>query len=81
VNESVNTLRHALEAPGPALAATQNVQVSFAERKDLSNAEGCMVIHVLREVGQGDVELNEIAREDARREREVPVDVLTQAKN
>jgi hypothetical protein len=85
VNESVNAIRHALETPGPALAAIQNVQVRFAERKDLVSAEGCRVIHVLPEFGQGDVELNQIVREDARRERELPVEVpfevLTQAKN
>lgn len=89
MNESVNAIRHALEASGPALAAIQNVQVRFAERKDLVSAEGCRVIHVLPEFGQEDVELSRIIPEDARREREVPVEVpfevpfkvLTQAKN
>ena len=81
VNESVNTIRDALEAPGPALAAIQNALVSFAERKDLSSAEGCMGINAVCEFGQRDTEVNQIVREAARRQRAVLVDVLVRAKS
>jgi AcrR family transcriptional regulator len=81
VNESVNTIRDALEAPGPALAAIQNALVSFAERKDLSSAEGCMGINAVCEFGQRDREVNQIVREAARRQREVLMIVLTRAKS
>jgi AcrR family transcriptional regulator len=80
VNESVNTIRGALEAPGSATAAIQNALVSFAERKDLSSADGCMGINALCEFGQRDAEVNQIVREAARRQRAVLVDVLTRAK-
>jgi AcrR family transcriptional regulator len=81
VNESVNTIRDALEAPGPALAAVQNALVSFAERKDLSSAEGCMGINAVCEFGQRDTEVNQIVREAARKQRAALMDVLTRAKS
>jgi TetR/AcrR family transcriptional regulator, transcriptional repressor for nem operon len=81
VNESVNTICDALEAPGPALAAIQNALVSFAERKDLSSAEGCMGINAVCEFGQRDTEVNQIVREAARRHREALVDALTRAQS
>ena len=81
VNESVNTIRDALEAPGPALAAIQNALVSSAERKDLSSAEGCMGINAVCEFGQRDTEVNQIVRKAARRQRETLMNVLTRAKS
>ena len=81
VHESVDGIRDALEAPGPALAAIQNALVSFAERKNLSSAEGCMGINAVCEFGQRDTEVNQIVREAARRQREALVDVLTRAKS
>lgn len=81
VNESVNSIRDALEAPGPALAAIQNVLVSFAERKDLSSAEGCMGINAVCEFGQRDTEVNQIAWKAERRQRETLMNVLTRAKS
>jgi AcrR family transcriptional regulator len=81
VNESVDTICDALEAPGPALAAIRNALVSFAERKDLSSAEGCMGINAVCEFGQRDTEVNRIVREAARRQRKVLVDVLTRARS
>ena len=81
VNESVNTICDALEAPGPALAAIQNALVSFAERKELSSAEGCMGINAVCEFGQRDTEVNQIVRQAARRQREMLLDVLTRAKS
>jgi TetR/AcrR family transcriptional regulator, transcriptional repressor for nem operon len=81
VNESVSTTCDELETSGSALAAIQNALVSFAERKDLSSAEGCMGINAVCEFGQRDMEVNQIVREAARRQREVLVDVLTRAKS
>src|SRR5271168_5298794 len=81
VNESINAIRDALEAPGPALAAIQNALVSFAERKELSSAEGCMGINAVCEFGQRDTEVNQIVRQAARRQREMLLDVLTRAKS
>jgi AcrR family transcriptional regulator len=81
VNESINTICGALHAPGPALAAIQNALVSFAERKDLSSAEGCMGINAVCEFGQRDTEVNRIVREAARRQRAVLVDALNRAKS
>jgi hypothetical protein len=81
VNESVNSIRDALEAPGPALAVIQNALVSFAERKDLSSAEGCMGINAVCEFGQRDTEVNQIVWKAARRQRETLMNVLTRAKS
>jgi AcrR family transcriptional regulator len=81
VNESVDTICGALEASGPALAAIRNALASFAERKDLSSAEGCMGINAVCEFGQRDTEVNRIVREAARRQRKVLVDVLTRARS
>jgi TetR/AcrR family transcriptional regulator, transcriptional repressor for nem operon len=41
VTESVHSINVELERPGSALAALQNALVTFAQRKDLSSAEGC----------------------------------------
>jgi AcrR family transcriptional regulator len=81
VNESVDSICDALEAPGPALAAIRNALVSFAERKDLSGAEGCMGINAMCEFGQRDVEVNQIVREAARSQRATLMAVLTRAKS
>jgi AcrR family transcriptional regulator len=81
VNESVNTIRDALEAPGPALAAIQNALIRFAERKDLSSAEGCMGINAVCEFGQRDMEVNQLVWKAARRQRETLMNVLTRAKS
>jgi AcrR family transcriptional regulator len=81
VNESVNNICDVLETPGPALAAIRSALVSFAERKDLSSAEGCMGINAVCEFGQRDTDVSQIVREAARRQRAVLVDVLNQAKS
>jgi AcrR family transcriptional regulator len=81
VSESVSTICDVLEEPGPPLVAIQNALVSFAERKDLSSAEGCMGINAVCEFGQRDTEVNQIVREAARRQRETLMNVLTLAKS
>jgi TetR/AcrR family transcriptional repressor of nem operon len=80
VNESINNIRDSLEAPGPALVAIQGALVSFAERKDLSSAEGCMGINAVCEFGQRDTEVNQIVWKAARRQREALMNVLARAK-
>ena len=42
VIESIHFITVELERRGSALSAVQNALVTFAERKDLSSAEGCM---------------------------------------
>ncbi len=42
VTESVHSIVAELQRPGSAVAAVQNALVTFAQRKDLSSAEGCM---------------------------------------
>jgi hypothetical protein len=59
----------------------QNALVSFAERKDLSSAEGCMGINAVCEFGQRDTEVNQIVWKAARRQRETLMNVLTRAKS
>ena len=80
VNESINNIRDSLEAPGPALVAIQGALVSFAERKDLSSAEGCMGIIAVCVFGQRDTEVNQIVWKAARRQREALMNVLARAK-
>jgi hypothetical protein len=43
--------------PGLALSAVQNALVTFAERKDLSSAEGCMGLNAITEFGQRDADV------------------------
>jgi len=42
VTESVQSISAELEKPGSALSAVRNALVTYAERKDLSSAEGCI---------------------------------------
>jgi len=79
VTESVDTIRTALEEPGPALTAMRNTLARFAERKDLSSTEGCMGINAVCEFGQRDTEVNQIVREAARRQHEAVMAVLNRA--
>lgn len=80
VSESVSSICDVLAEPGPALAAIRNALVRFAERKDLSSAEGCMGINAVCEFGQRDARVNQIVRIAARRQRETLMHVLTRAK-
>jgi TetR/AcrR family transcriptional repressor of nem operon len=69
-----------LERPGSALSAIQNALVTFAQRKDLSSAEGCMGLNAISEFGQRDAEVTRITRNAARRQRQTLMRVLTSAK-
>jgi TetR/AcrR family transcriptional regulator, transcriptional repressor for nem operon len=80
VTESVHSIRVELERPGSALVAVQNALVTFAERKDLSSAEGCMGLNAISEFGQRDADVTRITRNAARVQRQTLMRVLTRAK-
>ena len=81
VTESVHSITVELERPGSALAAVQNALVTFAQRKDLSSAEGCMGLNAISEFGQRDADVTRITRNAARLQRQSLMRVLTRAKN
>ena len=70
VTGSVNSISAELERPGGALSAVQNALVTFAEREDLSSAEGCMGLNAIAEFGQRDREVTRITVNAARRLRQ-----------
>src|SRR5260370_27320804 len=80
VTESVHSINVELERPGSALAAVQNALVTFAQRKDLSSAEGCMGLNAISEFGQRDAGVTRITGNAARRQRQTLMRVLTRAK-
>src|SRR4029077_3918922 len=80
VTESVHSINVELERPGSALAAVQNALVTFAQRKDLSSAEGCMGLNAISEFGQRDAGVTRITRNAGRRQRQTLMRVLTRAK-
>jgi TetR/AcrR family transcriptional regulator, transcriptional repressor for nem operon len=81
VAHSVHSISVELERPGSALSAIQNALVTFAERKDLSSAEGCMGLNAITEFGRQDADVTRISRDAARVLRRALVHVLTRAKN
>jgi TetR/AcrR family transcriptional regulator, transcriptional repressor for nem operon len=81
VAESVHSINVELEKPGSALSAIQNALVTFAERKDLSSAEGCMGLNAITEFGRQDADVSRISRDAARVLRQALMHVLTRAKN
>jgi AcrR family transcriptional regulator len=81
VTESIHSITVELERPGSALSAVQNAIVTFAERKDLSSAEGCMGLNAISEFGQRDADVTRISRNAARVLRQTLMRVLTRAKN
>ena len=81
VAQSVHSINVELERPGSALSAIQNALVTFAERKDLSSAEGCMGLNAITEFGRQDADVTRISRDAARVLRHALLHVLTRAKN
>jgi AcrR family transcriptional regulator len=81
VAESIHSITVELERPGSALSAVQNALVTFADRKDLSSAEGCMGLNAISEFGQRDADVTRISRNAARVLRQTLMRVLTRAKN
>jgi TetR/AcrR family transcriptional regulator, transcriptional repressor for nem operon len=80
VAESVHSINVELERPGSALSAIQNALVTFAERKDLSSAEGCMGLNAITEFGQRDADVTRITRSAARAQRQTLMRVLIRAR-
>src|SRR6266404_8743415 len=81
VTESVHSINVELEKPGSALTAVQNALTTFAERNDLSSAEGCMGLNAISEFGQRDADVTRITHNAARLQRQSLMRVLTRAKN
>jgi hypothetical protein len=81
VTESVHSITMELERPGSSLSAVQNALTTFAERKDLSSAEGCMGLNAISEFGQRDADVTRITRDAARLLRQTLMHVLLRAKN
>jgi TetR/AcrR family transcriptional regulator, transcriptional repressor for nem operon len=80
VRESVEYICVELQRPGSALSGVQKALVTFAERKDLSSAEGCMGLNAISEFGQRDEDVSRITRKAARLQRQTLISVLTKAK-
>jgi AcrR family transcriptional regulator len=80
VMESVQSINVELEKPGPALSAVRNALVTFAERDDLSSAEGCMGLNAISEFGQRDADVTRITGHAARVQRQALMSVLARAK-
>jgi TetR/AcrR family transcriptional regulator, transcriptional repressor for nem operon len=80
VTQSVQAINAELEKPGPALAAVRNALLVFAERKDMSNAEGCMGLNAVSEFGQRNANVTRITRNAGRVQRQALMRVLDRAK-
>jgi AcrR family transcriptional regulator len=81
VTESVRSINAELQRPGPALSAVRNALAIFAERNDLSSAEGCMGLNAISEFGRRDGDVMRITRSAARMQRQALMHVLTRARN
>jgi AcrR family transcriptional regulator len=79
VSESVRAINVALRAPGSPLTAVRIALVHFAERKDLSSADGCMGINAVCEFGLLDEEVTRITRRAANALRRTLMDTLRRA--
>jgi AcrR family transcriptional regulator len=80
VTQSVQSINAELEKPGSAISALQSALASFAERNDLSSAEGCMGLNAISEFGQRDAEVTRITRKAASVQRQTLMHVLERAK-
>jgi len=80
VRRSTRAINAELEKPGPALAAVRNALLVFAERKDMSNAEGCMGLNAVSEFGQRNANVTRITRNAGRAQRQALMRVLDRAK-
>src|SRR5260370_16722518 len=80
VIESVHFIHVELERSGSVLSAVQKALVTFAERSDLSSAEGCMGLNAISEFGRRDADVTRITRNAARSQRRTLMRALTKAK-
>jgi TetR/AcrR family transcriptional repressor of nem operon len=62
VTESVHSIKVELERADSAVSGVQNALMTFAARKDLSSAEGCMGLNAISEFGQRDADVAHITR-------------------
>lgn len=62
VTESIQSVSVELERPGSALSAVRDALMTFAQRSDLSSAEGCMGLNAISEFGQRDADVTRITR-------------------
>jgi AcrR family transcriptional regulator len=81
VTESVHSINVELEKPGSALSALQSALASFAERNDLSSAEGCMGLNAISEFGHRDADVTRVTRKAAQMQHQTLIRVLTRAKS
>jgi hypothetical protein len=80
VTESVQSIAVELKRHGSALSAVRTAIVTFAERKDLSSAQGCMGLNAISEFGQRDADVMRIIGNAARAQRRTLMDVFARAK-
>jgi AcrR family transcriptional regulator len=80
VTESVQAIGVELDRKGSPLYAVRNALVSFAERKDLSNSNGCMGLNAIGEFGERDADVTRITRNAARIQRQNLMRVFASAK-
>jgi TetR/AcrR family transcriptional regulator, transcriptional repressor for nem operon len=80
VTHSIQSINAELEKPGSALGAVRNALVAFAERNDLSSADGCMGLNAVSEFGQRNADVTRITRNAARVQRQALLRVLDRAK-
>ena len=80
VTDSVGSINMELEKPGSALAALRNALLSFAERNDLSSAEGCMGMNAICEFDHRDADVSRIIQKAGRALRQALIRVLARAK-
>jgi TetR/AcrR family transcriptional regulator, transcriptional repressor for nem operon len=81
VTESVQSINAQLEKPGPAITAIRNTLINFAERNDLSSADGCMGLNAISEFGQRDADVTRIVKRAAQAQRQALIRVLDRAKD
>ena len=80
VTESVQSIAVELKRHGSALSVVRTAIVTFAERKDLSSAQGCMGLNAISEFGQRDADVMRIVGNAARAQRRTLMDVFARAK-
>ena len=80
VTESVRSMNQELERAGSPLSAIQRALVTFAERKDLSQTEGCMGLNAISEFGQRDADVTRITSRASRMQRKTLMELLTRAR-
>ena len=79
VTESVQSITAELEKPSSALSAVRKALLAFAERDDLSSAEGCMGLNAISEFGQRDPDVTRITRNAALVQRQALIRVFERA--